>query len=221
MTLGEGLLCHTGVLCAQAGLKLDDAVIPCVYSFLNELHHIHKRVLTVTCLFAAEADQFPQEKIFLTDEMLHPPPPTVHLFEDETEKLLGAHAHSAYNSATENTPTPANIRTPIGPDSGDPLVSLHDIYAEQNARLQGWALRSQTCLPIKLEDKLDASFAAADLFNDNQSEPIFALLACRSPLMQVATLFNTPHFCCVYSDHPSDGTPLYTLDFAKVCCMYD
>ena len=132
--------------------------------------HPRGQALTVVYLLAAEADQYPQEKIFLTDEMLHPPQPAVHLFEEDTDRSLAGHTHSAYNSANENTPGPAVLRTPVGPDSGDPLLSLHDIYAEQNARLQGWALRSQTCLPVKLEDKLDASFVATDLINGNKSK---------------------------------------------------
>ena len=99
--------------------------------------------------------------------MLHPPQHAVHLFEEDVDRSLGGHTHPAYNSANENTPRPAILCTPVGPGSGDPLLSLHDIYAEQNARLQGWALRSQTCLPIKLEDKLEASFPATGLINGN------------------------------------------------------
>lgn len=102
--------------------------------------------------------------------MLHPPQHAGHLFEEDADRSVGAYTQSAYNSASEATPGRTTIPTPFAAGSGKPVSPLHDIYAEQNARLQGWALRSQTCLPIKLEDKLNATFAAPRVLDDNKSK---------------------------------------------------
>ena len=101
-------------------------------------------------------EQYSQDRVFLTDDMLYPPPSVLHMYEDEGDKTLGV-AHKAYSSPNESTPLHVIHRATLTPNSSSPHPALKDIYVEQNVRLQAWALRNQTCVSQSLTEQLDAT----------------------------------------------------------------
>lgn len=112
-------------------------------------------ILTNYCL-AADAEQYTQDKIYLTDEMLYPPQSAMHFSEDDTDR--NTFGNKLHNSFDEDTPLHPGHRKAFTPENCYRYPSLKDIFAKENARLQAWALRSQTFVPSSLKEQLGAKF---------------------------------------------------------------
>lgn len=101
-------------------------------------------------------EQFPPEKLFLTDEMLYPPQ-GAQLSDEDAGKTLDLSECHIQVAPIEHSPLAAPLMAAQLPSSSDSIECLQDIFKEQNSRLQGWALRNQTVL----EDQLSAEMEDA------------------------------------------------------------
>jgi hypothetical protein len=103
-----------------------------------------------------DLENFGQDHLFLTDEMLYNQSPSMQLCEEEYDRALGSSTSRLQNPLYESTPPHAGHRPQSAPNTSRP--SLKDIYTEQNARLQSWALRSQACMPLTLSDQMESAY---------------------------------------------------------------
>ena len=115
---------------------------------------------------AADGDSYPQDRMFLTDDMLCPLPCTVPLDDSDLDQGVGACSISHFNPNPNLTPPHISYRAaaPAQPAAVGPC--LQDLFTEQNARLQSWALRSQALIPSEPESQFDSPSQSEDRTGD-------------------------------------------------------